>query len=202
MIEEESGVKPSLNDLCEILAVSLRGCSGDLLSDVDVQAVEKLTPKVAPHKKVSLKPGDVLAVPREKGGYYFVIYIASNRFGEAFGIFEGHRQVPYVSSRWEPVPVKYPVYTGKALVVSGRWRRIDHREDLLDSFPKSPEIYHSKSDHPSDDQIGPYGSGEKATEELRQLTEAEARQIGLIQGTYRQVMLEEEFEKYLQETLG
>jgi hypothetical protein len=202
MIEEESGVKPSLNDLCEILAVSLRGCSGDLLSDVDVQAVEKLTPKVAPHKKVSLKPGDVLAVPREKGGYYFVIYIASNRFGEAFGIFEGHRQVPYVSSRWEPVPVKYPVYTGKALVVSGRWRRIDHREDLLDSFPKSPEIYHSKSDHPSDDQIGPYGSGEKATEELRQLTEAEARQIGLIQGTYRQVMLEEQFEKYLQETLG
>lgn len=202
MIEAESGVKPSLNDLCEILAVSLRSCSGDLLSDVDVQAVEKLTPKVAPHKKVSLKPGDVLVVPREKGGYYFVIYITSNRFGEAFGIFEGHRQVPYVSSRWELVPARFPVYTGKSLVVSGRWRRIDHREDLLELFPKSPEIYHSKSDHPSDDQIGPYGSGETATEELRQLTEAEAKQIGLIQGTYRQVMLEEQFEKYLQDTLG
>jgi hypothetical protein len=202
MIEEESGVKPSLNDLCEILAVSLRSCSGDLLSDVDVQAVEKLTPKVAPHKKVSLRPGDILAVPREKGGYYFVIYITSNRFGEAFGIFEGHRQVPYVSSRWEPVPTKFPVYTGKALVVSGRWRRIDHREDLLDLFPKSPEIYHSKSDHPSDDQIGPYGSGETATEDLRELTEAEARQIGLIQGIYHQGMLEEQFEKYLQKTLG
>lgn len=202
MIEEESGVKPSLNDLCEILAVSLQGCSGDLLSDVDVQAVEKLTPKVAPHKKVGLKPGDILTVPREKGGYYFIIYITSNVFGEAFGVFEGHRQVPYVSSRWEPVPIKYPVYTGKALVVSGRWRRIDHREDLLDLFPKSPEIYHSKSDNPSNDQIGPYGSGETATDELRQLTEAEARQIGLIQGTYRQVMLEEQFEKYLQNTLG
>ena len=202
MIEEESGVKPSLNDLCEILAVSLQGCNGDMLSDVDVQAVEKLTPKVAPHKKVSLKPGDILAAPREKGGYYFIIYITSNRFGEAFGIFEGHRQVPYVSSRWEPVPAKFPVYTGKALVVSGAWRRIDHREDLLDLFPKSPEIYHSKSDHPSDDQIGPYGSGETPTEELRQLTEAEARQIGLIQGTYRQVMLEEQFEKYLQDRLG
>lgn len=202
MIEEESGVKPSLNDLCEILAVSLQGCSGDLLSDVDVQAVEKLTPKVAPHKKVSLKPGDILAVPREKGGYYFVIYITSNRIGEAFGIFEGHRQVPYVSSRWEPVPIKYPVYTGRALVVSGRWRRIDHREDLLDLFPKSPEIYHSKSDNPSDDQIGPYGSGETATGELRDLTEAEANQIGLIRGTYHQGMLEEQFEKYLQGTLG
>ena len=202
MIEEESGVKPSLNDLCEILAVSLRGCSGDLLSDVDVQAVERLTPKVAPHKKLSLKPGDILAVPREKGGYYFVIYITSNRFGEALGIFEGHRQVPYLSSRWEPVPIKLPVYTGKALIVRGRWRRIDHRQDLLDLFPKSPEIYHSKSDHPSNDQIGPYGSGETATEELRELTEAEADEIGLIRGTYHQVMLEEQFEKYLQETLG
>lgn len=202
MIEEESGVKPSLNDLCEILAVSLQGCSGDLLSDVDVQAVEKLTPKVASHKKVNLRPGDILVIPREKGGYYFAIYITSNRFGEAFGIFEGHRQVPCVSSRWEPVPAKFPIYTGKSLVVRGRWRRIDHREDLLDLFPKSPEIYHSKSDHPSDDQIGPYGSGETATEELRQLTESEARQIGLIQGTYRQVMLEEQFEKYLQDTLG
>ncbi len=202
MIEEESGVKPSLNDLCEILAVSLQACSGDLLSDVDVQAVEKLTPKVASHKKVSLKPGDVLAVPREKGGYYFVIYITSNRFGEAFGIFEGHRQVPHVPSRWEPVPAKFPVYTGKTLVVSGRWRRIDHREDLLDLFPKSPEIYHSKSDNPSNDRIGFYGSAEAPTGELRGLNESEARQIGLVQGTYRQVMLEEQFEKYLRDALG
>jgi hypothetical protein len=201
MIEEESGVKPSLNDLCEILAVSLRSCSGDMLSDVDVQAVEKLTPKVAPHKKVSLKPGDILAIPREKGGYYFVIFITSNRFGEAFGIFQGHRQIPYVSSKWEPAPAKLPGYTGRALVVSGRWRRIGHREDLLDLFPTSPEIYHSKSDHPLDDQIGPYGSGETATEELRDLTESEANEIGLIQGTYRQIMLEEQFEKYLQDTL-
>jgi hypothetical protein len=202
MIEEESGIKPSLSDLCGILAVSLQSCSGDLLSDVDVQAVEKLMPKVAPHKKVSLKPGDVLAIPREKGGYYFVIYIISNRFGEAFGIFGGHRQVPHVASRWEPVPVRLPVYTGKSLVVSGRWRRIDHREDLLDLFPKSPEIYHSKSDNPSNDRIGPFGSGETSAEELRDLTESEANQIGLIQGTYHQGMLEEQFEKYLQDTLG
>lgn len=202
MIEEEAGVKPSLNDLCDILAVSLRCCSGDLLSDVDVQAVEKLTPKVSPHKKVILKPGDILAVPREKGGYYFVIYITSNRFGEAFGVFDGHGQVPHVSSRWEPLPARYPVYTGKALVINGRWRRIDHREDLLDLFPKSPEIFHGKSDHPSSDQIGPYGSGETAAGEFRELTEYEANQIGLSQGTYRQIMLEEQFEKHLQDTLG
>jgi hypothetical protein len=202
MIEEEAGEKPSLHDLCELLAVSLRGCSGDLLSDINVQAVEKLTPKVAPHKKVTLKPGAILAIPRKMGGFYFVIYITTNQFGDAFGIFDGHRQVPYVSSRWKPVPAKFPVYTGKALVVSGRWSRIDHREDLLDLFPKSPEIYHSKSDNPSNDRIGPYGSGETVTGELRELTESEAKQIGLIQGTYRQVMLEEEFEKYLQETLG
>jgi hypothetical protein len=202
MIEEESGVKPSLNDLCEMLVVSLQCCSADLLSDVNVQAVEQLTPKVAPHKKVILKPGDIFAIPREKGGYYFVIYITSNRFGEAFGIFDGHRQVPHLSSSWKPIPAKFPVYTGKTRVISGRWRRIDHREDLLGLFPKSPEIYHSKSDNPSNDRIGPYGSGETATEELRDLTESEAKQIGLIQGTYHQGMLEEQFEKYLQDRLG
>src|SRR5262249_30829209 len=160
------------------------------------------TTKVAPHKKITLKPGDILAIPRAKGGHYFVIHIASNRFGQAFGIFAGHRKVPYLSSEWKAVPIKYPVYSGRALVVSGRWKRIEHREDLLDLFPKSPEIYHSKSDNPSNDRIGPYGSGETASEELRDLTEAEAKEIGLIRGTYLQGMLEEQFEKYLQRTLG
>lgn len=202
MIEEESGIKPSLNDLCEILAVSLRSCGGDLLCDVDALAVEKLTAKVAPHKKVHLKPGDVLAVPREQGCYYFILHIASNQFGEAFGIFEQHGPIPYRISRWEPIPIEFPVYTGRALVVSGRWKRIGHREVLLNLFPKSPEIYHGKSDNPSNPRIGPYGSGETATEEFRDLSEAEADRIGLTRGVYRQCMLEEQFEKYLKETLG
>src|SRR5690242_11586627 len=114
MIEKESGIKPSLNDLCEILAAALRCCSPDMLSDVDVQAVEKLTAEVAPHRKVSLKPGDVLAVPREKGGYYFIIYVTSNQFGHAFGMFGGYGPVPRLSATWEPVPVGVPVYTGRS----------------------------------------------------------------------------------------
>jgi hypothetical protein len=73
---------------------------------------------------------------------------------------------------------------------------------LLALFPKWPEIYHSKSDNPSNPRIGAYGSGETATEELRDLTEAEANEIGLNRRTYHQGMLEEQFEKYLQETLG
>jgi hypothetical protein len=202
MIEEECGVKPSLADLCEILTVSLNCCSGDLLSDVNVQAVEKLTPKVAPHKRVKLKPGDILAIPRRKGGYYFVIFITSNQFGDAFGIFVGHKKIPYVSPKWNPTPVKYPVYSGDALVVKGRWKRVGDREDLLRLFPKSPEIYHSKSDDSEDDEIGRYGSGETASGKLRNLAESEAKEIGLTQETYRQVILEEEFEDHLQDTLG
>ena len=153
-------------------------------------------------KEVVLKPGDILAIPRENGGYYFVIFITSNRFGEAFGIFDGHGQAPYLCTTWEPVPIKDPVYTGKALVVSGRWRQIGHRQDMLDLFPRSPEIYHSKSDNPSNNNIGSYGSAEVSTGELRALTEAEANRIGLIAGTYRQIMIEEQFQKYLQDTLG
>lgn len=201
MIEDESGVKPSLNDLCEILTVSLQGCSGDLLSDVNVQFVEKLTPKVAPHKRIKLTPGDILAIPRRKGGYYFVIFITSNRFGEAFGIFAEHRKVPYVSPKWKPTPLKYPVYSEDGPVLKGRWRRVGNREDLLKLFPKSPEIFHEPSDDPEDEEIGPYGCGETAAEKLRDLTEREAKEIGLIQGTYLQTMSGETFEEYLKDTL-
>jgi hypothetical protein len=142
-----------------------------------------------------------LAIPRERGGYYFVIYITSNQLGYAFGIFEGYRQVPYVSSTWAPIPTKYPVYSGRGFVVSGRWRHVGRRDDLLKLFPKSPEIYHSKMDTLTNDEIGPFGSAESIAGELRTLTESEALEVGLMQGTYRQIMVEEQFEKYLNEHL-
>lgn len=150
----------------------------------------------------ALKPGDVVAVPRTKGGYYIVLHLASNRFGEAFGLFQGHRETPSIPSGWEPVPLSKHVYTGNHLIKTGRWQKIAHRADLRGLFAPSPEIYHSKADNLSNPAIGSYGSAETPEGELRDLSERESTDLGLKHGTYRQLMIEEQFEHYLQGALG
>lgn len=149
-----------------------------------------------------LRPGDVFAIDREKGGCFFIIYITRNRFGDAFGICDGRGHAPRVPPGWTPTPSTMPpVYTNATFAQSGRWKHVGHRRDLLSWFPSSPEIYHSKLDNPSNDLIGQYGSAESPSEELRDLSESEAKHIDL-DGTYRQIMLEEQFEAYLQHILG
>lgn len=73
-------------------------------------------------KTAALKLGDVVAVPRNKGGYYFVLHIATNRFGEAFGIFQSYQESPDIMSDWEPVPLPIHVYSGDHLIKTGRWK--------------------------------------------------------------------------------
>lgn len=153
-------------------------------------------------KAAALKPGDVVAVPRNKGGYFLVLHLASNRWGDAFGLFQGHRATPDVGSDWEPVPLPEHVYTGDHLIKTGRWKKVGHREDLRSLFASAPEIYHSKADNQSDPAIGPHGSAETADGRLRHLSEQEATDAGLKKGTYRQLMIEEQFEQYLQDVIG
>lgn len=153
-------------------------------------------------RRTSVTPGTILGIPREEGGYYPVIYITSNRFGDAFGLFDGFVQEPHIPSTWSPTPILRPVYSGTSLIEAGRWVRLGHRADLLKLFPNAPEIYHAKVHHPANPKIGPYGSAETPTEELRQLTETEANEIGLTNNSYRQVRLEEELEQFLNDTLG
>ncbi|HAW29243.1 MAG TPA: hypothetical protein DCY03_14175 [Planctomycetaceae bacterium] len=98
MIEGEAGEKPTLSDLCDVLTASIRCCPDDLLQDVNVQAIETLTAKVKSRKKIVAEPSDVFAVPRNKGGYYFVVYITSNRFGEAFGVLQDYGRIARMPS--------------------------------------------------------------------------------------------------------
>lgn len=148
-----------------------------------------------------LTPGTIYGVPREKGGYYCVIYITSNQFGEAFGLFSGHVEDPFLPPDWEPLPILLPVYCGCYMIENGRWPALGFRNDLLCHFPAAPEIFHSKSDNLSNPRIGTYGSGETPAGKLRQLSQAEADEIGLTDRSYRQVRLEEEVEEFLNLTL-
>jgi hypothetical protein len=149
----------------------------------------------------ALTPGTVFGIPRKNGGYYCVIYIASNQFGEAFGLFSGSVQESYLPSSWVPLPILRPVYSGKHLITTGRWVALGKREDLLKLFPEAPEIFHAKSDNVSNPKIGTYGSAETPDGKLRQLSQTEADEVGLTNGSYRHVRLEEAFEQFLNSTL-
>lgn len=153
-------------------------------------------------KNVALEPGDVVAVPRSGGGYHLVLLLASNRFGDAFGPFQGHVATLEIPSNWDPRPLRNHVYTGRRMISTGRWRKIARREDLLHKFSSLPEIYHSKADHAADPAIGPHGSAETADGRLRPISESEAVEVGLANGTYRQIMVEEQFEGFLEQSLG
>ena len=153
-------------------------------------------------KRAGPTPGMVFAVPRPGGGFYLLVHLASNRFGEAFGLTAAWKPDPVLPDDWRPHPRRAFVYTGSLFVARGRWRHVGDRPDLLAAFPAAPEIYHRKADHPDNPAIGPHGSAETADEQLRSLGGDEYRASPLVANEYRQVMLEEEVEGYLHRREG
>ncbi len=77
----------------------------------------------------------------------------------------------------------------------GTWPVVGHDEGLLAAFPSEPEIYHWPD--PTWPGIGEFGSAETAADVRRDISEAEAREVGLLDGTYCQVYLEEELQAKL-----
>ncbi|MEU4744339.1 hypothetical protein AB0G02_28285 [Actinosynnema sp. NPDC023658] len=166
------------------------------LADVGADEVRKLVVEGTGKRTVKLTPGDVLAIP-VPGGYRLAVVITRNRFGTAIGLFEG------VSRDGRPVadvlgaPRRLPVYTEESLVKNGTWKVVDHDEGLLGSFPADPEVYHEPNAWPGVD-TGEHGAAETADGPLRMIDEAEAREVGLLDGTYRQTRPA----AYLQKLLG
>jgi len=201
-IEQELGQAPTLRGICEVLAYAIACLRDDAISDANPSAVTTLVAKKASRTKVDTRPGSLFAVPAPEGTFFFVVLITRNRFGWAFGVL---RHVA-TSSHYRPTPdsqvLRYPIYSGGRFVANGRWRRVGYVPELLLSFPREPEIYHSKNDSHADECIGPYGSAENAHNELRAVSKKEAEDVGLLSGEYRQGMLEEQFEKFLARRLS
>lgn len=140
----------------------------------------------------------VFAVPRPAGGSYLLIHLASNRFGEAFGLIAGWHTAPGRTTDLRPHPRGAYVYTGSECVARGRWQHVGDWPDLLAAYPTEPEIYHDKADHPDNPAVGPYGAAETAAGRLRNLSEDEFGVSPLTRGDYRQIVLEEQVEESLQ----
>jgi hypothetical protein len=159
---------------------------------------------VAPHKPVKrTRVGDLLAIPARDGRYFVAVVVDRNSFGTALGLFTraaGRAALPTVPAADPPHLQPRPVYTGEDEVQAGRWTVIGHDEDLPRLF-HAPEIYHRPADIPGlDMDLGQFGSAETPDHRLRQLTEAEADEVGLRDGTYRAIRLGDDLEAHLNET--
>jgi hypothetical protein len=224
-MEEKSGGKPTIEDLCELLAWGLRGCSADILAAINPFQVVSLKPKLSSKGKIRPGPGDVVAIPAGIGEFYLIVYVGRFRgpFGDAFGVIRGRHRIRPLPVNWKPDVLKRLIGPDVRPIASGRWRIIGNRPDLLTFFPPYPEHFHSKRGLNRDDpRIGPFGSAESPTNYegerdregvvdysteiercvLRHLSEREAREIGLDEEDFFQFGLEEQTVQFLHRLNG
>jgi hypothetical protein len=195
VIINDTGKSPTLNDLCDLLVKGLNECTDDILTDISPIHIVGIKTKILKRQKISTKIGDIIAIPARNKEYFIAIVVAKNRFGTAYGFFEGTSPLRKFSKSSHLIPKRYPIYTSDDLVASERWKKIDHVEDLLALFPTEPEIYHEPQIIEGGPEIGPYGSGETASGRLRNLSKEEAEEIGLLSGEYDQIWLAEFLEE-------
>jgi hypothetical protein len=149
----------------------------------------------------ALAPGTLVAVP-SGGGWYFLVFIASNRFGDALGVLKETRPAPDLPEDWRGDVLPRPLYTTLKPARRHGWRLLPPRPALVGRFPADPEIYHDKRYHPANPAVGEFGSAEAPDGRLRAITEAEARDAGLLSGEYRQTLLPEDVLTYLERHVG
>ena len=181
----ELGRKPTLEELCEVLAWGFQGSGDDLLSDVHPGRIERVVCILRAAKVQQLSPGDVVAIPIRDSKYFLGVFLTKNRFGHGFGFFDGYWPCRPLGQDVIVKPFGLPLYTTLHSVWDGTWRLVSHRPDLLAHFPLDPEIYHFKRDHPRDDRIGSFGAAETVSGVLRSIESDEAARVGLLDGSYR-----------------
>ncbi|HEY1574646.1 MAG TPA: hypothetical protein VGG05_25165 [Pseudonocardiaceae bacterium] len=167
-------------------SVLLRMVNGGRIgfADIDGADVRKVVADVPKKRVAKAEIGDVLAIP-VSGGHRIGVVVAKNRFGSALGLFEGLSPTGRLTAQLRAAPRKYPVYTEESLVKNGTWQIVGHDDTLVELFPADPEIYHKPGAWPGID-TGEFGAAEPADGPLRLIDAAEAREVGLSDGTYRQ----------------
>ncbi|MFC5004683.1 hypothetical protein ACFPIJ_43515 [Dactylosporangium cerinum] len=166
------------------LTVALRE-AGIAYADVDSGRDVQVTATVVRRSK-RIRVGDVVAAPVEAGGYRIGVLVANDVFGVAIGFFTAVVPGPRLPAVTAEV-VPYPMYLADRSVESGQWPVIGHDERLLGLFPREPEIYH-RPDWPAKQRRGEFGTAETAAGALRKIDAAEARAVGLADGSYHQFL--------------
>jgi hypothetical protein len=196
----ESGANPSLKALGDVLVEAFHTCGDEILSGARGEDVVALEPEVRRQTAHAPKPGDVVAIPAPDGDgrHFTAVVVARNEFGTAYGVFKGTRGAEPVSSSSPPDVVRHPIYSGDEPVKNGTWPIVGHDEGLLELFPREPEIFVGEALMPDVEQaVGPHGSAETPSGERRDISEEEAEEVGLTDGSYSEFHPPEALPEYL-----
>ncbi|MEV6931978.1 hypothetical protein AB0M46_46855 [Dactylosporangium sp. NPDC051485] len=171
-----SGEPMTVARLLPPLAGLLRNLSDDALAGAaGLQAIEA---KWSPVRGRRPRLGDVVSIPSTLGGWYVAVVVARNRFGTAYGLFQGRQptlRTPAPGAQVDP----YPVYSDDDEVLHGRWPVLGRDEKLLERFPADPEIFHWP------------GLAETSAGATRPMSDEEAELVGLADRSYRQSWMSE-----------
>jgi hypothetical protein len=170
--------------------------SGTRLADLGADEVVSLRADV-PKRKPKAQPGDVLAIPAAAGGYHLASVVDRNRFGTALGLLRGTVGFPRLGGATPAVLRRHCFHTDDEQVAAGVWKIVGHDEGLRELFPRPSEIYHGTDLEWPGVDLGEFGAAEPAQGELRLIAEDEAREVGLIDGSYRQSYLSEHLQQAL-----
>lgn len=167
--------------LAALVLAELRG-GRVILADVEPDDLRGLTVETPKKKVAKLKPGDVVAIPAEAGGYHTAVALGRNRFGTAVGLFAGISPNGQVG-RLRDTPKRH-IYTEESLVKNGTWLVVDHDDSLRELFPADPPIFHKPNKTPGV-YTGEFGASETADGTITPISQDEAREIGVTDGSYR-----------------
>ncbi|MGW0819692.1 hypothetical protein [Streptomyces sp. NPDC002845] len=199
LAREPSGQLLSTSGMASALAATL---NDPRISLEDVESEEWVRLTVNPQKRITKpKIGDILAIPAKGGSYYMALIVARNRFGTALGFLRGKYLVPKPKSRDSSVARRFPVYTDDRLVSTGVWNVVAHDESLLSLFPAEPEIYHAPDLQWPGVDLGEFGAAETAAGSIRLIGLDEAREVGLLDGTYQQSYLGESVQQLMDDSV-
>ena len=199
LVAEHVGGPLSYDALLERVLVVVHGAGVTLLSDIKPTDIIALIPRLR-RGKARPKVGDVVAIPAPDGSYIRAVVVAHNPFGTAFGIFldRGDPRPPYNAIEAPVLP--HPVYSDDEQVILGRWLIVGHLEELLDRFPRVPELMQAPwPDGPRD--WGEHGQARSPEGPTRPLTVDEARAAGMHIEGYRESFMSEQLEVWLPKLL-
>jgi len=195
----ESGTRPDVKTLCDVIVESLHLCKDNLLSDIRPKDLLAIEAKLQKPPKAAARIGDIVAIPEGDDRYFITVVVARNDFGTAFGVLKGTwPAAPVPASPYPPV-IRYPIYSGEKLVEKGLWPIVGHDEALLALFPPQPEVFHRETAGGGSDAVGAFGAAESPSGQWRNLTREEAEEVGLLDDTYSQFYLPEHLGEYLNE---
>ncbi|MFF3034788.1 hypothetical protein ACFVS7_27740 [Streptomyces rubiginosohelvolus] len=170
--------------------------SGTRFADIEAYDVATLKADV-PKRKLKPQPGDVLAIPAAAGGYRLAAVVDRNRFGTALGLLHGTVAFPRLGSETSFVLRRHCFHTDDEQVAAGVWKIVGRDDGLRELFPCPSEIYHGVDLEWPGVDLGAFGAAESAEGQLRLLDENEAREVGLLDGSYRQSYMSEHLQQVL-----